>query len=200
MATQKVVVEGSDVSASQLHDLFRQFADGSLKKVHLQAFLEHRDPWAPITEVTLGVYKTARAYWSALGGMPCNIGSLYLFPGGIPLAQEKIKLSLAYVSVEDLGFKKRTPYKDICKAAQKRGYQLCPAEVGLALRLACKNQREGEWFGIGMEPDPDYGYVYVLGCEAPSYSDEDLEYILSVQSTKEMPDLKPDHELVFVKP
>ena len=200
MATQKVVVEESDISASQLQDLFRQFADGSLNKAHLQAFLEHRNPWAPITEVTLGVYKTARAYWSALRHMPCNIGTLYLFPGGISLAQEKVKLSLAYVSVADLGFKKKTPYKDICKAAQQRGYKLCPAEVGLALRLACKNQREGEWFAIGMEPDPDYGYIYSLGCEAPSYSDDCLEYILSICSTKETPDLKPDHELVFVKP
>ena len=51
MAT-KVVVEGSNISASQLQDLFRQFADGSLKDYHLKAFLDHRNPFA-IEEVVI---------------------------------------------------------------------------------------------------------------------------------------------------
>ncbi len=46
MATKKVVVEGSSVMASQLKDLWRQFADGSLTGKHLQAFLEHRNPFS----------------------------------------------------------------------------------------------------------------------------------------------------------
>ena len=45
MAAQKVVVKGSTVSALQLKDLFRQFADGSLNGEHLQAFIEHRNPF-----------------------------------------------------------------------------------------------------------------------------------------------------------
>ena len=46
MAMQKVVVKGSSVSASQLKDLFRQIDDGSLGGRHIQALLEHRDPFA----------------------------------------------------------------------------------------------------------------------------------------------------------
>jgi hypothetical protein len=42
----KTVVEGSTVSASQLRDLFRQIADGGITGNHMQAFIEHRDPWA----------------------------------------------------------------------------------------------------------------------------------------------------------
>jgi hypothetical protein len=44
----KVVVEGSSaVTASQLKDLFRQIDDRSITGQHIQAFLEHRDPFAP---------------------------------------------------------------------------------------------------------------------------------------------------------
>jgi hypothetical protein len=42
----KTVVAGSTVSASQLKDLFRQIEDGSLGHHHMQALLEHRDPFA----------------------------------------------------------------------------------------------------------------------------------------------------------
>ena len=46
MAMQKVVVEGLSVSAPQLKDLFRQIDDGSIGGRHIQALLEHRDPFA----------------------------------------------------------------------------------------------------------------------------------------------------------
>jgi len=45
MATQKVVVGGSYVTASQMKDFWRQVADGSLNGLHIQALLEHRDPF-----------------------------------------------------------------------------------------------------------------------------------------------------------
>lgn len=45
MATQKVVVAGSDVTASQLKDFFRQIEDGSIRRYHFQAFLDHQNPW-----------------------------------------------------------------------------------------------------------------------------------------------------------
>lgn len=38
-------VVGSSVTANQLKDFFRQIADGSLNGQHLQAFLEHRNPF-----------------------------------------------------------------------------------------------------------------------------------------------------------
>ena len=44
MAT-KIVVGRSNVSAFQLSDFFRQIGDGSLNGIHLQALLEHRNPF-----------------------------------------------------------------------------------------------------------------------------------------------------------
>ena len=46
MATAKVVVAGSTVSASQLKDFFRQIEDGSVNWPIMQAILEHRNPFA----------------------------------------------------------------------------------------------------------------------------------------------------------
>lgn len=43
MATQKVVVAGSDVTASQMKDFWRQVADGSVTRERFQAFLDHQD-------------------------------------------------------------------------------------------------------------------------------------------------------------
>jgi hypothetical protein len=40
MAMANVVVEGSNVSASQLKDFFRKIEDGSINRQELQAFLE----------------------------------------------------------------------------------------------------------------------------------------------------------------
>lgn len=45
MGTQKVLVEGSTVSASQLKDLFRQIDDESINGVVLQKFLDHENPF-----------------------------------------------------------------------------------------------------------------------------------------------------------
>ena len=44
MAT-KTVVAGSSVTASQLKDFFRQIDDGSINGIHMQAILEHRNPY-----------------------------------------------------------------------------------------------------------------------------------------------------------
>ncbi len=45
MAVKTVVAESS-VRIGQLEDMFRQFKDGSLTGEHVQAFLEHRNPFA----------------------------------------------------------------------------------------------------------------------------------------------------------
>ena len=46
MATDKVVVEQSSlVTAAQMKDLWRQITDGSITGKHIQAFLEHRNPF-----------------------------------------------------------------------------------------------------------------------------------------------------------
>lgn len=42
----KTVIGGSSISASQLKEMFDQVANGTLNGVHMQAFIEHRNPFA----------------------------------------------------------------------------------------------------------------------------------------------------------
>ena len=55
------------------------------------------------------------------------------------------------LSVKELGFNDGAYYKDICTKALELGLELCPAEVGPALRLVYKDQSRGEWLRIAME-------------------------------------------------
>lgn len=59
---------------------------------------------------------------------------------------------LVIVTVADLGFTTYTTTRELYARATERGYELCPAEVGPALRLAYDDQPKGEWLYIAMEP------------------------------------------------
>ncbi|SRR6266700_1464148 len=65
-------------------------------------------------------------------------------------ATEETDVDLVVVSAAELGFKKGAKYSEICARALELGLELCPAEVGPALRLAYKDQPRGEWLLIAM--------------------------------------------------
>ncbi len=71
--------------------------------------------------------------------------------GRITCSKEEIDLDLVVLSVADLGFKSGARYADICAKAVELGLELCPAEVGPALRLQYGDQPSGEWLRIAME-------------------------------------------------
>ncbi len=65
-------VVGSSVTANQLKDFFRQIADGSITGVHMQAVLEHRNPFKMsaverITFKVTGTGLTAEKWIARLG-------------------------------------------------------------------------------------------------------------------------------------
>ncbi len=78
----KTVVAGSTVSAQQLKDLFRQIADGSLGGYEMQAFLDHRNPFAwernengHIILSIVGLDLTGEAEVETLRRQKYNVGS-----------------------------------------------------------------------------------------------------------------------------
>ena len=81
-------------------------------------------------------------------------------------ATKEIEVDLVVVSVAELGFPDGATRKQIYAKAQELGLELCPPEVGPQLRLQYKDQPNGEWLLIGMEPiSVSDGNLDVFGVE-----------------------------------
>lgn len=68
------------------------------------------------------------------------------------VAKKRQNIDVVLVSVAELGFTEPTRYDEICRRAKEHGLALCPAEVGLALRLLYKKQPLWECLTIAMRP------------------------------------------------
>ena len=106
--------------------------------------------------VKLGTCKTPDEYRKALKKAGRRIGDWGNdILGRITCSKEEVDLDLVVLSVGELGFKDGAHYADICAKAQELGLELCPAEVGPALRLQYGDQPKGEWLRIAMEAITD---------------------------------------------
>ena len=102
--------------------------------------------------VKLGTCKTPGAYYMALKEAGVNISPLCSGTlDRITCSKGEIDLDLVALSVADLGLKEDARYTNICAKAQEFGLELCPAEVGPALRLQYGDQPEGEELRIAMK-------------------------------------------------
>lgn len=112
------------------------------------------------------------------------------------LASQETELDLVKVTVRELGFKDGARRDQIYKRAKQLGLELCPSEVGPQLRLQYKDQPNGEWILIAMEPITDSGgdlRVFDVECLASE---------LWLRSDYGAPDLfwNSVHQWVFVRP
>ena len=108
---------------------------------------------------------------------------------------ELIELKLVRVSVAELGFEDGATYSQICARAKELGLKLCPAEVGLKLRLQYLDQPMDTYFYIAMEPiTDDFGYPLVF-CLS-----RHIEGLWLGSSGVELNKLRPEHEFVFCLP
>ncbi len=157
-----------------LKDIFRQIGDGSLTMGHLQALLEHRNPFDSSLSkfptwktIKLGIHKTADEYRKAIKADGMKIGSWandILGKPAFTVSSDEIEVELVRMTVAELGFKNGATRKDIYNKALELGLKLCPNEVGPALRLQYAGQPMNEWFLIAMEPIADSGgSLYVFG-------------------------------------
>lgn len=106
--------------------------------------------------IKLGTCKSPDEYRSALKQARINIGDWGNdILDRISYAQYEVEVNLAVLSVFELGFNRSAKYKDLCAKALELGLQLCPAEVGPALRLSYKDQPGGERLRIAMKAITD---------------------------------------------
>lgn len=107
--------------------------------------------------VSLGSYKNAHALRSALVEarvMRIGLADELLHEKGFEVEQEERQVTLIVRSVEQLGFTSIETYERICARAQKRGFELCSAELGPSLAVRGELLSPDVLY-VGMEPMTD---------------------------------------------
>lgn len=168
--TVKTVADGNKMDNESLGALTRRFREierrvneGTLGfegvMQRLQDIVEWKGMIFPIWKtITLGLHTTADDYRKAMKLAKNKISECAnhtLDRAEFTCATQETDVDLVTLSVADLGFKSRAKYGDICTRALKLGLELCPAEVGPALRIAYKEQPRGEWLMVAMEAITD---------------------------------------------
>ena len=124
--------------------------------------------------ITIGGSKGVNAIREAMEAGPCSIwiseeADEILGRPAFPFIKAPVELDLVVLSVSELGFGDpasdkdiepeatvRASLRDIYVRAVSLGFELCPAEVGPALRLNYLDQPLGEFLQIAMKPVARY--------------------------------------------
>jgi hypothetical protein len=108
--------------------------------------------------ITLGTYPDVRALRSAFDNAHCPIGlgdsvDEAIGRPAFPFTKTKLETDLALISVVDLGFSEDgASLLEIYNRALAIGLQLCPGDLGPALRLAYLDQPREEYLHVAMRP------------------------------------------------
>lgn len=132
--------------------------DPSLDKAEIASLV----PWKTIS---LGTYASTNAMFKALDDrVDIHIGDLaeeILHRPTFTISKSKIDVQLVVLSVRQLSSGKQSSLAAIYARARKLGYELCPPEVAVQLRLQYYDQTAGESLDIAMEPIATYEGVLV---------------------------------------
>ncbi len=158
--------------AGLINDLFSKLTgpDGHLWLSAFKRFLRKENPWPKLPTwrtVKLGTHKSVEALTKAIetGGSQLSNWARDI-SNKVTLAKAVSEVELVTVTVAELGFPKGATRKDIYDRAISLGLSLCPAEVGMQLRLRYEDQPKGEWLLVAMEPIADSGVglcVFYIG-------------------------------------
>ncbi|MGA2572328.1 MAG: hypothetical protein ABSF23_17620 [Terracidiphilus sp.] len=116
--------------------------------------------------IMLGRCQSPGAYSSALQSARCRVDdSVAPVIKTMAISPVQTEVDLVAPLPEDLGGSAVRDRKEMFAYAVTLGLQVCPAEVGPALRLAYPNQPHGEWIIVAMDPfvDPEGPWPAVFG-------------------------------------
>jgi hypothetical protein len=109
--------------------------------------------------ISLGTYTSSTAMFDALDGASVHIGDIadeVLHRPAFTLSKMKTHVQLVVLSASDLGLGSRDSLASLYARARRFGYELCPPEVAVQLRLQYRDQPVGEFLDIAMEPIATY--------------------------------------------
>jgi hypothetical protein len=124
--------------------------------------------------ITVGGSKGVNAFREALETGPCQMAIAddadeILGRPAFPFIKTPVELDLVVLSVFELGFGDETSLHDIYARAEALGFELCPAEVGPALRLNYLDQPPGDFLHIAMNPVAKYNGALIDFTVAKGY-------------------------------
>lgn len=166
MAAQKVVVAGSNISAGQMKDFWRQVAEGSITGEMLQAFLERRNPFGENPSAIFTVTsdgRTGEDFIRDLKQADYRVGDwaadvMRRQPAFVTTAGVTYRLGV--IKGEEFSDSERTT-KNIRAEAARRGWFTPPAEVAPLLRESVSDEdiehMELTWLVVMHEPIIDSG-------------------------------------------
>ncbi len=147
--------------------------------------------------VKLGVHKTPEAYEKSIEKKDfCIVDWARQILKKVTVSQTVVEVDLGVLTVAELGFKGNARFEDICARIIEIGGELCPDEVGPALRDQYEDQPLGEWNLIAMKALTDSdGLLLVFGVD----HDDDVRWLDTFNGHPG--DLyDPDDRVVFVVP
>jgi hypothetical protein len=109
--------------------------------------------------ISLGAYASSTAMFDALDEASVHIGDLadeVLHRPAFTRSKMKTHVQLVVLSATDLGLSARESLASVYARASRLGYELCPPEVAVQLRLQYRDQPVGEFLDIAMEPIATY--------------------------------------------
>ncbi|MDO8429894.1 MAG: hypothetical protein Q7S73_00830 [bacterium] len=181
--TEKLVRElkKQGVTDEAIHNFVKDDGDVAVEKIAAELAKLMRVSFPTCKSIKLGTgLKTADDFRRALKAGGYQIGRWANDILGQPVfkaAQKETEVELVKVSVVELGFRNGATWQEIYQRAKELGLELCPNEVGPQLRLQYKDQPNGEWLLIAMEPITDsVGCLRVFVVEHGAYGRWLLSY------------------------
>jgi hypothetical protein len=109
--------------------------------------------------ISLGTFRSTFAVFDALDAAGVHVGEMAaeaLHRPAFTVSDAKTSVQLVTLSAAELGINEPVALATLYSDARQQGFEMCPAEVAVQMRLQYRDQPIGESLNIAMEPIATY--------------------------------------------